>query len=343
MNLLRIYSFPLFATILIWGLSLAIAGWHGFTLVALLTLLEVTFSADNAVVNSKVVATLSPLWQRLFMTVGIIVAVFVVRFLLPIFIVMLGAHLSFTDVVQLALHEPERYAHYLDLASPSINAFGGSFLLLIALSYFIDYQKKTHWLGWLERNLGLLGRFDNFTTFVMLVASILLYVTVEAEAQTATLLAAIVAIATHTGLGLLNAFFEQHSHIKAGSKLVGWAGLGAFLYLEVLDMSFSLDGVIGAFAITDSVFLIMAGLGAGAVWIRSMTVHLVRSNTLQKYIYLEHGAHWAIAFLGAVMILKLYHLELPEWIIGMSGLVVIILAIFGSRRPEEKRVRRTAH
>ena len=104
------------------------------------------------------------------------------------------------------------------------------------------------------------------------------------------------------------------------------------MYLQVLDASFSLDGVIGAFAITSSVVLIMAGLGAGAVWVRSMTVHLVRTNALNKYVYLEHGAHWAIAFLGAMMWLKLYHIEPPEWIVGTLGLGFILLAILWSQR-----------
>jgi hypothetical protein len=114
--------------------------------------------------------------------------------------------------------------------------------------------------------------------------------------------------------------------------LVGTAAAVMFLRLEILDASFSFDGVIGAFAISSSVLVIMAGLGAGALWVRSLTVHLVRSGTLAKYLYLEHGAHWAIGVLGAIMMLKLYHVHLPEWIIGLTGLAFIIPAVWSSIR-----------
>ena len=102
------------------------------------------------------------------------------------------------------------------------------------------------------------------------------------------------------------------------------------MYLEVLDASFSLDGVIGAFAITNEIVLIIAGLGAGAVWVRSLTVYLMRSGALAKYRYLEHGAHWAILALGVIMLIKLYHVEPPEWFTGSLGLIVISVAILSS-------------
>jgi hypothetical protein len=108
------------------------------------------------------------------------------------------------------------------------------------------------------------------------------------------------------------------------------AALGSFMYLEVLDASFSLDGVIGAFAITNEIVLIIAGLGAGAIWVRSLTVYLMKSGTLSKYRYLEHGAHWAILALGAIMLIKLYHVDPPEWFTGSLGLIVISIAVISS-------------
>lgn len=335
-GLLRIYWFAASATLLIW----LFVGWElglsALFLTIVLTLLETTFSADNAVVNSKVLVTMSPFWQRLFMTVGIFIAVFVVRFALPILIVMATAGLGFSEVLDLALNHPEEYAHELEESAPVINAFGGTFLLMIALSYFIDYQKQTHWLGFLERYLGKLGRFDNLTVFVMLLASIIIYFTVDPELHGTVLIASISAMALHIGLQLISAAMGSHEkHSKAMHK-VGIAAFAAFMYLEVLDASFSLDGVIGAFALTNSVVIIMAGLGAGAVWVRAMTIHLVRTNALQKYIFLEHGAHWAIAFLGSIMMLHLYHIEIPEWIVGSLGIVFIVAAIFWSVRHAKK-------
>lgn len=102
------------------------------------------------------------------------------------------------------------------------------------------------------------------------------------------------------------------------------------MYLEVLDASFSFDGVIGAFAITSSILLIICGLGVGAIWVRSMTVYLLRAGTLAKYRYLEHGAHWAILALGTVMMIKIYGVQLPEWMIGGLGLVFVVTAIVSS-------------
>jgi len=340
-GLLKIYWFALFVTITIWILVGWKLGLAALFLTIVLTLLETTFSADNAVVNSKVLVTMSPMWQRLFMTVGIFIAVFVVRFALPILIVMLTAGLGFSQVLDLALNHPENYAHELEKSGPVINAFGGTFLLMIALSYFIDYQKETHWFGFLERHLGKLGKFDNITVFFMLIASIAVYFTVDPEHHATVLIASICAMALHIGLELVSAMMggpEQHLEVK---HKVGLAAFAAFVYLEILDASFSLDGVIGAFALTNDVIIIMAGLGAGAVWVRAMTIHLVRTNALQRYIFLEHGAHWAIAFLGAVMLLHLYHIELPEWIVGSLGIVFIAAAVGWSIRHNKTLLKTT--
>jgi hypothetical protein len=335
-DLLKIYWFAGTVTILIWILVGWQLGLAALFLTIVLTLLETTFSADNAVVNSKVLVTMSPFWQRLFMTVGIFIAVFVVRFALPILIVMLTASLGFSQTLDLALNHPKEYEHELHKAEPAISAFGGTFLLMIALSYFIDYQKKTHWLSWIERHLGKLGRFDNITVFVMLLASIVIFFTVDHEHQALVLIASIVAMALHIGLELVSAAMgSEEKHLKVKQK-VGLAAFASFMYLEILDASFSLDGVIGAFALTSNIIIIMAGLGAGAVWVRAMTIHLVRAKMLSRYIFLEHGAHWAIAFLGAIMLLKLYHIELPEFIVGTLGIGFIAVSIWWSNRHNKR-------
>lgn len=347
--LIKLYWFAALATAVIWTLVGWKLGLPALMTVIVLTLLEITFSADNAVVNSKVLVGMSPFWQKLFMTVGIVFAVFIVRFILPIFIVMLTASLGFGQVLDLALHHPHQYADALHHAAPFINAFGGTFLLMIALSFFIDYEKETHWIGWLERRLGKLGQFENITTFITLLVSLALYLTVGDAYRGTVFVASIIAMALHIGLDLLDALMSRAPASQGlGSKpaatgqravvhKTGLAAFGAFMYLQVLDASFSLDGVIGAFAITGSVILIMAGLGAGAVWVRSMTLHLVKARTLSKYLFLEHGAHWAIGFLGSIMLLHLYHVELPEWFVGGLGLVFITAAILWSKRYTRKQ------
>lgn len=330
-SLVGIYWLSAVATLAAWAAVGLVAGPAALLTAAILTLLEVTFSFDNAVVNSKLIQRLSDGWQKAFMTVGIFVAVFVVRFALPIFIVQLASGLGFADVVSLAVNEPHTYAHHLEQAGPMIDAFGGTFLLMIGVGYFLDAEKDVHWIAWLESRLAPLGRFDNLTIFVMIAAAVGAFFTVDAELRAQVFVAAILGVLLHVGLDMFGAAFDDAGEGKSAkghaTVLVGSAAAVMFLRLEILDASFSFDGVIGAFAITTSVLVIMAGLGAGAMWVRSMTVHLVRAGTLAKYRYLEHGAHWAILFLGVVMLLKLYGVLLPEWAVGSLGVVFIGLSV----------------
>lgn len=309
-----------------------VMAWYGglsaLWLFVVLAILEVTFSFDNAVLNSRILARMSPLWQKLFLTVGIFIAVFVVRFALPIVIVQFATGLGFTEVVNLALNQPERYSEELHHAAPVIDAFGGTFLLMIGVSYFLDHDKVIHWLRPIERAMARAGRIRFIKLIVMSLVALLLYLTVDAELKHTVLLSSALGIALQFGLNSMSVFFDKS--MSKGSQVkhqVGLAAFASFMYLEVLDASFSFDGVIGAFAITTSVVLIVAGLGVGALWVRSLTVYLMRAGTLAKYRYLEHGAHWAILALGIVMLAKLYHVELPEWMTGSLGLVFIATAI----------------
>ena len=306
-------------------------------LFAILVVLEVTFSFDNAVINSRVLVRMSPFWQKLFLTVGIFIAVFVVRFLVPIIIVMLTSGLGFMEVVNLALNDAENYGKTLHNAAPTIDAFGGTFLIMIGISYFMDRKKDIHWLRTIEKYLARAGNYETLKVFVMLAAAMALYFTVDDAHKTTVLIASILGTLLHLGLELFGTFFEKRQGASTG-KLVGMAAFGAFMYLEVLDASFSLDGVIGAFAITNEIALIIAGLGAGAIWVRSLTVYLMKSGTLSKYRYLEHGAHWAILALGVIMFVKLYQFNPPEWLTGSLGLIVISIAIISSII-EQKRLK----
>lgn len=307
---------------------LAHGGLVGLWLFTILVVLEVTLSFDNAIINSRVLVRMSPTWQKLFLTVGIFIAVFVVRFLLPIFIVMVTSGHGFMEVIDLALNDPEEYGKTLHEAAPTIDAFGGTFLAMIGISYFMNRKKDIHWLRRIEKRLIRAGNYENFKVFVMLAVALLLYITVDQAHKGTVLVASIVGTLLHMGLEIFGAYFEKRQ--SRAAELVGMAAFGSFMYLEVLDASFSLDGVIGAFAITNDVMLIIAGLGAGAIWVRSMTVYLMRAGVLSRYKYMEHGAHWAILALGAIMLVKLYHVEPPEWFVGSLGLVFIATAVVSS-------------
>ncbi len=334
-GLLRIYGFSLLATLAVWTLIGVYNGFGAFVTVVILTLLEVTFSFDNAVINSRILVTLSQFWQKLFLTVGIVLAVFVVRFFVPLLIVAITAGLGIGEVVNLAFNDPHKYSEELHHSAHMIDAFGGTFLLLVGASFFIDAGKKRHWFKAIERPLAKAGSIPYFTILVMIAMTAAIYIgnlhRYASDERNAILLAGIVAITLH----VLMQVFDKISNSQQKSSVqekVGMAAFISFMYLQLLDASFSLDGVIGAFAITSSVVLIAAGLGAGAVWVRSMTIHLVRAGTLAKYKFLEHGAHWAILVLGCIMLGKLYGLELPEWATGSVGLVFVALSIASSTK-----------
>lgn len=338
--------FGISATLTI-ALAIAVAVMGGISALwvyLILVILEVTFSFDNAVVNSKILQRLNPFWQTMFLTVGIFFAVFVVRFLLPVIIVAVATGLNFVEVTGLAVHAPSVYAAELHHAEPLISAFGGTFLVMIGVSYFVDREKDVHWLRQIERGLARLGSIPYLKLIAMLIVTAIIVLTVDPKLHTVVLWSSLFGIALHVGLEGISRLFEgSESKDKKSKKTVQLAGMAAFamfMYLQVLDASFSFDGVIGAFAITTSIWLIMAGLGAGALWVRSLTVYLVRTGTLMKYRYLEHGAHWAILALGIVMLAKLYHVELPEAVTGSLGLVFIVTAIISSvleKRHQDKR------
>lgn len=336
---LRIFWISAFLTLVLAAVVGLVDSFAAVWVFTILVLLEVTFSFDNAVVNSRILAKMSPLWQKLFLTVGIFIAVFVVRFALPIVIVMIAAGLDFVHVVRLAIEQPQQYGATLHEAAPLISAFGGAFLLMIGLNYFLDRNKDIHWLTPIERALSSVGDYKKTKAVVLLMVGATLYLTVDTDGRMAVLIASVLGVLLHSGLELIGKSFEKNQQSSTAHQ-VGWAAFASFMYLEVLDASFSFDGVIGAFAITSSVLLIVAGLGAGALWVRSLTVYLMQSGTLHKYRYLEHGAHWAILALGVVMIMKLYHIELPEWLTGSLGLIFIVTAVASSvleKRLEQQR------
>lgn len=334
-SVLRIYSLASMCTVLTCGFIGWELGLGALYTTVVLILLETTFSVDNAIVNSRVLAKLPPQWQRMFMTLGILIAVFLVRFLLPNIIVVLSTGLGFTQVFNLALHQPTIYQSHLIHAEPAINTFGGIFLLSIALNYFIDYEKNIHWISSLERRLSHFARHTGIQILIILITSIIISLTTNSAYRITVGITSGAAILTYSLLEYFNSRLNARTTIS-GQKLNNKHALLLFIYLEVLDASFSLDSVFGGFAITNSIIILMAGLGIGALWVRSITLHLVHSRTLVKYQFLEHGAHWAIAFLGVVMILKVYQITLPEWLIGSLGLVFIGLALIGSINHNQK-------
>lgn len=312
---MKIFLFPTIVGIVGLIAVLLSSGLSAFFTALLLVLLEVTLSFDNAVVNARILKDMSPLWQRRFLTWGIAIAVFGTRIILPILIVGAVSALSPWVVAKIAATDPVQYAHLLETAHHSIAAFGAAFLCMVALRYFFDVNKETHWIGHIERHLAKLGAIQAVEIAVVL--SILLIVSMIVPDEQGTILAAGV-----VGIVLFVLMEGLTTVLSLNSSAILNGGLGGFLYLEALDTAFSLDGVVGAFAITSNLLIIAIGLGLGAYFVRSMTVYLVREGTLTHLRYLEHGAHWAILGLGGAMALSLVT-EVPEAATALIGIIFI--------------------
>jgi hypothetical protein len=311
--------------------TIYISPWAGVTMVILIAI-EVAFSFDNAVVNAKILEHLSPLWQKLFLTVGILIAVFGMRLVFPILIVAITAGLSWGNVIDLALNDPNGYAHYLEEAHPAISAFGGGFLLTLALFFLFDKHRKERWWTSVEtffQKFG--GHWWLAPLFGVAIIGIIAALPMN-HYQGTTLRAGLLGVGIYTLMHQLIVLLDKKQQaLTSGVKRTGWAAFGAFMYLELLDASFSFDGVLGAFAITNNVILIAAGLGVGALWVRTLTVQLVRHKSLGKYRYLEHGAHYAILALSLALLVGLIK-EIPEVITGFVGIIIILGAYYASRK-----------
>lgn len=326
-----------------WGLTHGVnagisAMLKALAITAILAVMEVSLSFDNAVVNASVLRNWDKFWQTMFLTVGIIVAVFGMRLIFPLLIVGVTADMSMVEVAKLALNDPVSYSAKLMAHHAEIAAFGGSFLLLVFLNFLLDDEKDSHWFHWLETRLSSLASIPAMSVFVALVALLIMSASVAEESRLVVMMAGVWGIVVYIGVQVLSHLLEGSSEDEedeskassgTGGKIVK-AGIGGFLYLEVLDASFSFDGVIGAFAITSDVVIIMLGLAIGAMFVRSMTVYLVEKGTLEAYVYLEHGAHYAIGALAVIMLVSGTGIHVPELLTGFIGIVLIVWAVMSS-------------
>ncbi|HSX33806.1 MAG TPA: DUF475 domain-containing protein [Candidatus Saccharimonadales bacterium] len=339
MRAAAIRTFASTAVITVVGLAVVgfAMGLSALSVAIILVLVEIAFSFDNAIVNAKVLGRLSEFWQRMFLTVGAVIAIFGMRIVFPIFIVALTAGLSWSEVVHLALHQPDMYAQKLEAAHLPIAAFGGGFLLVLALDFFVDPEQQVLWLTSFERSLKKLAQHwapPLITTAVLALAS---FVPANHHHRQ-TFVAGMIGVAVYSALHGLTEVLGRVQRGTKGRALAGWAGFWLFVYLEILDSSFSFDSVIGAFAISSQVVLIAIGLGIGALWVRSLTVFLVRTGTLAKYRYIEHGAHYTILALAFILLLSIFY-NVPEVITGLAGLGIIgssLLASHQALRDEAK-------
>lgn len=330
-SLFRIYGFSVSVSIILLVFVVTELGVAALAIALMLTALEITFSFDNAVINAKILQRMSRGWQTIFLTVGILIAVFGVRLILPILLVSIATGSSFSQIVDLALNHPDEYSHALELAHPFIVGFGGIFLLMIFLD-FIFQDNKIKWLKTIEKFFAKIGRLQSLSIVVALAILLSTSSLIQGEEKTKFLTAGLIGLLIYLIIHSLDKLLRGagiESKLQNGVKQTFKAGLIGFIYLEIIDASFSLDGVIGAFAITKDIILIAVGLGIGALFVRAITIHMLRRNVMGRYRYLDHGAHYAIGVLSVIMLSSI-KFEFPEVIVGFIGITIISITLFYS-------------
>ncbi len=339
-------KFPLIT--LVFGLLLAaglswlqhsniMALFQSLLTVSLLCVLEISLSFDNAVVNATVIKKMDKKWKKRFLLWGMLVAVFGMRFLFPVIIVSVAGGISLTDSVLMALQRPDQYASMMLAAHLAVSSYGGAFLLMVALHFFLNAKKHNHWFPVIEGPFAKFAAVKSSEIMLALIIILVIYKFMQPEFQSTFITSALCGIVTYLVVHGLSDLLGDGK-----TKSVKWmsSGLGIFLYLEVLDASFSFDGVIGAFAITKQLYEIMIGLGVGAFFVRGLTLYLVDHEKLDQYQYLEHGAFYALAALAFFMLLD-HFFHFPEWVTALTGAIILAGSVFGSIY--ENRQERTSH
>ncbi|WP_375609260.1 MULTISPECIES: DUF475 domain-containing protein [unclassified Bartonella] len=337
MALLRYFGCAFFFTII--GIFLGGAiGWFEtgsitgflkyFFICCVLGILEISLSFDNSIINARILGRMDPLWRRRFLIWGILIAVFGMRIVFPLLVVVVAVGINPIAAVKLAIWEPHRYAEVLIDAHMGIAAFGGTFLMMVGLKYFFDSKKEVHWLNVIERPAQKFGALVGIDIAIVLILILFVSGQIDAENKITFLLAALYGLLTFIGVEVVGHLLDTPQKTLT---TVAHGGVGAFLYLEVLDASFSFDGVVGAFAFSHNLFIIAIGLGIGAFYVRSMTIMLVESGTLLHYRYLEHGAFYAILVLAVIMYLQTI-ISVPEVLTGLVGVCIIGMALYSSIR-----------
>lgn len=313
----------------LWGHLSGMGIIDALVITALLVIMEISLSFDNAVVNATVLKQMDAVWQKRFLTWGILIAVFGMRLVFPIVIVALATGLGIGEVTRLAFEDPHAYSRHVLSAHITIASFGGMFLLMVFLHFIFDHTRHLHWLGELERRLALLGKLESVEIMIALGSLLLLQHFLPQNERPSSLIAGIIGVITYVATKSVTALFGGEN--TQGAQTMAYAGLTGFIYLQLLDASFSLDGVIGAFAMSKDVIIIMLGLGIGAMFVRSLTVYMVKKGTLDHYVFLEHGAHWGIGALAVIMLISTVT-HVSEIITGLIGVTFIGLSFLSSVR-----------
>ncbi|MFA6588651.1 MAG: DUF475 domain-containing protein [Patescibacteria group bacterium] len=287
-----------------------------------LCLFEIISSIDNAVVNAHVLKTVSEKYRKIFLTWGLIFAVFIVRGILPFVIVWLAnPDLSVVQVFTAAFSSNKDIETYLNQSKPFLLLGGGMYLILVFLGWLFLEEKKYAFL--VEHFIHKQSMWFYAVTSIFF--TLIIYFSVKTDSMLA------LAASIGTTLFFVTDGFKKNAEEKekqlTSSHMSAWSKL---LYLEILDMSFSIDGVIGAFAFTLSIPLIIIGNGIGAFVVREFTIRGL--NLINRFAYLKNGAMYSIGMLGAIMVLESFGQEFPFWLAPVNTFALLGIFLFLSYR-----------
>ena len=287
-----------------------------------LALFETISSIDNAIINAEVLSTMQQKARRWFLLWGILTSVFLVRGLLPWVIVWLSSPaLGPIGALTATFSNDPKIIETIEQSAPILLVGGGTFLLFL---FF-------HWLFMEPKNYGLVGeRFFHskgvwFYALVSILLSLIVWISLYINPMMA-----FGAVVGSTAFFITHGFKQNAEEQEKTLLEKGHSDISKIFYLEVIDATFSIDGVLGAFAFTLSVPLILLGNGIGALVVRQMTIGNI--DRIKKYIYLKNGAMYSILFLGLIMILDSFGAHIPEWFSPVTTSLVVIFFFLKSRR-----------
>lgn len=275
-----------------------------FVTVAGLCLFETISSIDNAIINAEVLTTMGAKARRWFLLWGLLIAVFLIRGLLPLVIVWATMpSLGLWGALTATFSSDTRVHEAIESSAPILLAGGGTFLVFLFL----------HWLFLDPKHYGLRGEefIQRQGVWFFAVVSILLTAIVWFALQMNSMMA-FGAVVGSSAFFITHGFKENAAQAEKDLMREGLSDISKIFYLEVIDATFSIDGVLGAFAFTLSVPLILIGNGLGALVVRELTLGNI--DRIKKYIYLKNGAMYSILFLGAIMLLDAFGFHIPSWV-----------------------------
>ena len=314
----------------------------------ILSVLELSLSFDNAVVNAIILANMAVFWRGAFITWGMIIAVFGMRLFFPVLIVVFTTDMGVVDAMSMSLNNPAKYEAIIQASHHILMSFGGTFLLMVFLTFLFDKNKEMHWISFIESRAVKLANLGEIKIVaIMLLMTAIGYFApsdvtsgehIIKDAKVEIVLGMIYGVTLYVIIELIKNALEDDGNEDDGeldkidsnakAKAVQ-GGIASFIYLELIDASFSFDGVLGAFAVTQNIVIMAIGLGVGAFAVRSLTLLLVDRGTVSEYRYLEHGAMWSIGLLALSMIVQIFY-HLPEALITSVAIAPITLAFFNS-------------